>query len=152
MQLFSSPEHSTTPRRRSERGLAVSIEAAIVIPGLLMFVGLVIVLGQMVMAEQSVAGAAAQAARAASAQRRPAEAVTVAKETATRTLQESGVDCLDMRVVVNASGLAAPVGVPAEVRVTVACRTGFGVSLPGFPSTRTLEETRSSPVDTHRSR
>lgn len=52
----------------------------------------------------------------------------------------------------NAAGLRAPLGTPATVSVTVSCTVDFGVGLPGFPATRTLSATKSSPVDTYRSR
>ena len=52
----------------------------------------------------------------------------------------------------NAAGLRAPLGTPATVSVTVSCTVDFGVGLPGFPQTRTLTATKSSPVDTYRSR
>ena len=48
--------------------------------------------------------------------------------------------------------VSAPLGAVASVSVTVTCTVDFGVGLPGFPTTRTLSATKTSPVDTYRSR
>lgn len=138
--------------RRNERGAMVGVEAAVVLPALLLLVGLLVVLATMVLADQAVSGAAAQAARAASSERDVGRAVASAKDVASLTLAESGVDCLDTSVAVDAGGLKAPVGTPSKVTVTVTCRATFGVSFPGFPQSRVVEAVASSPVDTYRTR
>lgn len=138
--------------RRRERGASTAVEAAVIVPALLLIVGLVVVLARVALAEQTVGGAAAQAARAASVERTVFAAITSAQAVAASTLRESGVACLDSNVAVQAAGLLAPVGQPSIVTVTVTCQADLGVGLPGLPTTRTLTATKSSPVDSYRSR
>lgn len=59
--------------RRGERGLAVSVEAAVVLPVIVAFIGLLLTLGRVSMAEQHVGAAAAAGARAASLERSVAQ-------------------------------------------------------------------------------
>ncbi|RMB57038.1 TadE/TadG family type IV pilus assembly protein [Tessaracoccus antarcticus] len=135
-----------------ERGYMVAIEAALLLPVLLLVVGLVIVLGRSALAEQAVGAAAANAARAASMERTIPGATASATTTARVSLGESSITCAHQSVSVNAAGLASAPGVPASVSVTVTCQVIFKLSLPGFPSQSDVSATRSSPVDTFRSR
>lgn len=130
----------------------VAVEAAVVLPAVLLIVGLVFVLGRSALAEQAVGSAASAAARAASIERNTATANTAATEAAVRSLAEAGVDCTDQSIGLDASGLSSPVGVSSMVSVTLSCRVAFDLSLPGFPSSRLVVVTRTSPVDTYRSR
>ena len=130
----------------------VAVETALILPVLLGMVGLLIVLASSAQASMAVGSAASQAARAASLERDAAAAVTAARTIATSTLTESGIECRSHTVSVNAGGLNAPLGAVASVSVTVTCTVDFGVGLPGFPDTRTLTATKTSPVDTYRSR
>lgn len=137
---------------RGERGAMVAVETALILPILLGMVGLLIVLASSAQASMAVASAASQAARAASLERDTSTAVGAARDVATSTLAESGIECRSSSVSVNAGGLKAPLGAVASVSVTVTCTVDFGVGLPGFPTTRTLSATKTSPVDTYRSR
>ena len=138
--------------RRGERGLATAVEAVLIIPALALFVGLVFVLARDALAEQGVGAAASQAARAASLERTVSEARRSAELTATVALREGGPGCREQSVSVDAAGLLAPIGSPARVSVTVSCTVEHELTLPGFPRSRTITETRQSPVDTYRGR
>lgn len=130
----------------------VAVETAIILPILLGMVGLLVVLATGALAQMTVNSAASQAARAASLERDTGTATASARQVAASTLTESGTTCRTSNVAVNAGGLRAPLGTPATVSVTVTCTVDLQVGLPGFPSTRTLTATKSSPVDTYRSR
>ena len=130
----------------------VAVETAIILPVLLGMVGLLVVLATGALAQMAVDSAASQAARAASLERDTGTATASARQVAASTLTESGTTCRNSNVAVNAAGLRAPLGTPAVVSVTVTCTVDLQVGLPGFPSTRTLTATKSSPVDTYRSR
>lgn len=130
----------------------VAVETAIILPVLLAMVGLLVVLATGALAQMTVDSAASQAARAASLERDTGTATASARQVAASTLTESGNTCRTSNVAVNAAGLRAPLGTPATVSVTVTCTVDLQVGLPGFPSTRTLTATKSSPVDTYRSR
>ena len=140
------------PRTDNQRGMMVAVETAIILPVLLGVVGLLIVLATHALAQMTVTSAASQAARAASIERDTATATSSARAVAASTLVESGTACRTSSVTVNTAGLRAPLGSPASVAVTVTCTVDFGVGLPGFPQTRTLTATKTSPVDTYRSR
>ena len=137
---------------RGERGAMVAVETALILPVLLGMVGLLIVLAFSAQASMAVGSAASQAARAASLERNTSTAVGAARDVATSTLAESGIECRSHTVAVNAGGLNAPLGAVASVSVTVTCTVDLQVGLPGFPATRTLTATKTSPVDTYRSR
>lgn len=64
--------------RRDERGLAVSVEAAVVLPAIVLFLGLLLTLGRVVLAEQHVGAAASAGARAASLERTVGQARSAA--------------------------------------------------------------------------
>lgn len=135
-----------------ERGVSPAIEATLVIPAMVVLVGLVILLARGMIADQTVAAAASQAARAASIERSVASAESAALVALDSSLADAGTSCVERSVSVDASGLSAPIGVPASVRVHLTCRLEVGVTLPGLPATRTVSATGTSPVDTHRSR
>lgn len=139
-------------RGLDERGHAVAIEAAIILPVLVLFAALVIVLASETLAHQSVGGAASQAARAASLERSPATARGAAESVAGAALRDANVACTERHVTVDVTGLVAPLGTPSSVSVTVVCTLVHDVALPGFPQQRRVSETRSSPVDSYRGR
>lgn len=132
--------------------MAVAVEAALVIPALVLFVGLVIVLAQGMLIDQAVGAAASQAARAASLERTPADARSAAQSVAAASLADTRANCLTSSVDVDAAGLAAPLGTPGRVEVVVTCTINHEVGLPGFPATRTITASATSPVDTYRGR
>lgn len=139
-------------RPKDQRGMMIAVETAIIIPVLLLVIGLLVVLAHQALANLAVSSAASQAARAASIERDPGAATGAARTVAGSSLAESGVDCRSSNVAVDASGLRAPLGTPANVSVTVTCEVDFGIGLPGLPSSKTLSATKTSPVDTYRTR
>lgn len=135
-----------------ERGSA-SIEAVIVLPAFLLFVSLIIAAGRVQLAHQSVDAAAAEAARAASIARTPHEAQAHATASGQQALANQGLACTRTEVVVDTSGFAVPVGIPAAVSATVVCEVDLaGVAIPGLPGTITIIGTMQSPLDTFRGR
>ncbi|MEO7587928.1 MAG: pilus assembly protein [Arachnia sp.] len=138
--------------RRTERGYAVALEAAIILPAIVLFVALVVVLARDVLTQQAVGAAAAQAARAASIERTPQAARSAAESATSAALSDSNVECRERDVSVDAAGLRAPLGTPSRVTVSVTCVVAYDVSFPGFPVSRRMTETRASPVDTYRGR
>ena len=136
----------------SERGSSVAVEAALVLPVAMLFIGLVIVMAGHAIAQQAVTAAATRAARAASLERSQTSAERAALEAAVTELGSSHVTCTDAQVSVDAKGLAAPEGMVASVTVRLTCRAVFPVSMPGFPSSRSLTGVGISPVDTYRGR
>lgn len=139
-------------RRRNERGLLATAEAAIILPGLVLLVGLIIVLGRDALVQQAVGAAAQQGARAVSVERDAPAGRAAAEAVVAASLSESGVECQTSSLDVDAAGLSAPFGSRASVAVTVSCTIDYAVSLPGIPDSRTITVTRLSPVDTYRSR
>lgn len=129
-----------------------AVEAALILPVLLLMVGLTVVLAQDQLAQQAVSSAASQGARAASVERSPGAATAAAQQVVSSSLSEAGIDCSTTEIAVNTAGLTAALGARAQVSVTVSCTVEFQVGFPGFPASRTLTQTGTSPVDTYRSR
>lgn len=141
-------------RRRShdERGSA-AVEAVVGVPAFALFVGLIIFGGRSATTHQSVETAAADAARTASIERTAISARSKATSTATTSLSNQGIDCLDIDVTVDTSQFSRPVGETATVSVTVQCRLDLSdLSVPGVPGSRLIKATQSSPIDTWRER
>ncbi|MBB1510970.1 TadE/TadG family type IV pilus assembly protein [Tessaracoccus sp. MC1756] len=139
-------------KHRDQRGMMVAVETAIILPALLLIVGLLVVLASQALTGMAVSSAAAQAARAASIEREPASAASAAQSVAGASLAESGIACLATSVDVDAGGLRAALGSSTHVSVTVSCEVDFGVGLPGMPLSKVVTATKTSPVDTYRSR
>lgn len=140
-------------RGPGQRGHAPAVEAAVILPVLVMVVGLLIVVARLVVADQAVTAAAAQAARAASIERSVARADAAAASAVADGLAARNVRCRSQSMAVDASGLRAPLGTPSSVRVEVSCTVELSdVAFPGFPGTRTVTATGTSPVDTYRQR
>lgn len=138
--------------KRDQRGLAVSVESAVLVPALVLFVGLLVFLAREALVEQAVGAAASQAARAASLERGVTDAREAARRTAAAALRDGNVECSPREVTLDAAGLRTPVGQRGRVSVTVSCSVAHQLSLPGFPGTREITQTRHSPVDTYRGR
>ena len=138
--------------KRGERGHAVALESAIILPATILLVALVILLARDALAQQAVGAAASQAARAASLERSPQAARTSAQSVAAAALSDADVNCLEQSVLVDATGLSAPLGTPSKVSVSVTCMISHDITLPGFPRHTRASETRTSPVDTYRGR
>ena len=139
-------------RLRGGRGSA-SIEAAIGLPAFVLLVGLIIAGGRTALTHQAVESAAADAARAASIARTGPDAQQQATQAATTSLANQDIPCRATTVDVDTAGFTVPVGQPASVAVTVACRLDLAdLSVPGLPGTLLIHATMTSPLDTWRER
>jgi Flp pilus assembly protein TadG len=144
-------------RRRSGRGRvsggSATLEATIVVLGLLVLLGLAIASGWVAVAGGAVEEAARDAARQASIARDADTAQARAIEAAHATLANQGLACASLRVRVDTSGFAVPVGRPARVGATVTCVADLSrLAVPGLPGRRALTATFTSPLDTYRER
>jgi Flp pilus assembly protein TadG len=138
--------------RGSQRG-SVSLELAVLGPGLLLFIGVVIFAGRVAIAGQAVEQAAAEAARTASIARTQPEASTSAVAAARHTLAQQGLDCTGIDVSVDTTGFSSPAGTPAAVTATVACPVRLSdLAIPGLPGSRTVTASSTSALDTYRER
>ncbi|SHJ58673.1 TadE-like protein [Tessaracoccus bendigoensis DSM 12906] len=139
--------------RRDERGLAASVEAAVVLPALVLFVGLLLTFARIALADQSVGSAAAAGARAASLERTPGAGQDAAASAVAAALAQHGLRCAHTDVTVDTAGLSRPLGQLASVRVSVTCQVSLAdVSLPLIPGQVTVEAARTSPIDPLRGR
>lgn len=141
------------PRRdQNERGSA-AIEAAIGVPAFMLFVGLIIFGGRTATTHEAVQSAAADAARTASIARTSTEAQSEGARAARESLANQQIQCRSVTIEVSTDGFATPVGEPAAVEVTVACRLDLSdLSVPGVPGSRVIRAQMSSPIDTWRER
>jgi Flp pilus assembly protein TadG len=123
--------------RRAERG-SISVELAVLAPGLVLLLLLVAAGGRVVEVQGHIDGAARDAARAASIARSYGQAVTAAQQAAQADLGTTSL-CAPGTVVVRVAGYpAVPVGAAAgaTVTVTITCQVdmspfktlGFGVT------------------------
>lgn len=133
-------------RQRDQRGLAISVEAAVVLPALLLFVGLLLTLARLALADQHVGSAAAAAARAASLERSAPAAELAGRAAATETLARRNVDCLASEVDAQTSAFAAASGGSVTVRVVCSVRLS-DLTLPFIPGSIDVTASRTSPVD-----
>lgn len=129
-----------------ERGLAVSVEAAVILPALVLFTGLLITLARVALAEQAIGSAAGAAARAATLSSSGLEAR--ARTAAADALEERQAPCRSTTVSVTLRTEAGR----HVVRVRVACTVDLAdVSLPLIPGSMNVSAERASPVDPLRS-
>jgi len=139
-------------KRQGDRG-SISLELAILAPALLMLLGLAIFAGRTVIADNAVEEAARAAARSASIAIDQTSASAAAQESAAATLDDQGLNCVTLSVVVDTSGFSAPIGTPSQVSVTVTCTVSMAdLGVPGISATSTLTATFFSPIDTYRQR
>ncbi|WP_290865171.1 TadE/TadG family type IV pilus assembly protein [Hamadaea sp.] len=132
----------------------MSVELAILTPAVLAFFATAIIAGRYAIAKQAADAAAFDAARTASLARNADDAFDRALTAATNSFDAQGITCRrPVRVDIDVSGFAVPVGQPASVRVTVTCDADLGdVALPGMPGTMRLSSSFVSPLDTYRTR
>lgn len=139
-------------RRRDERG-AASIEAVLLVPGLVLVVACLVAGARVWFARAVVADAAQSAARAATVERSAGPARLRAQATATEALRTRGLRCDSPVVAVDVSGFAVAVGRPAAARVEVSCGVPLH-DLFGLPArgALTVRGTGQSAIDTYRAR
>ncbi|WP_432976856.1 TadE/TadG family type IV pilus assembly protein [Dactylosporangium sp. CA-233914] len=139
-------------RCRGDRGSA-AIEAAILAPVLLALIGLAIAGGRIQVAGGAIEAPAHDAARAASIARTEGQARTDAYRAASATLDQQGLHCSQLTVVVDTSGFAVPVGQPATVAASITCVVDLSdIVVDGLPGSRTINATFVSVLDTFRTR
>lgn len=147
--MTNSRSHQRPP---AESG-SITLELAILTPAMLVLIGLVIVAGRLTVATSTVQQASEAAAREASLARTPATATAAALNAARANLQQGGLACAPVAVVVDTSGFRITVGRPAQVTVQVSCTVSLsGLGVPGLPGQRTLSASSVSVLDTYRSR
>ena len=138
---------------RNQRGLAPSVEAVVIIPGLVLLVGLVVVLARVAIAQHDVTAVAGDAARAVSIARSGAQARAEVPAVVETQLRAHGVECARKHVAIDAAGLRAPLGSSSTVSVTVECALAMSdVLLPKIPGTISVRARVESPVDKYRGR
>jgi Flp pilus assembly protein TadG len=132
----------------------MAVELVVCAPLLAGFIWLVIFGGRIALAHQAVQTAAADAARAASIARTATTARTQARQWATTSLANQGLDCTTTRIDIDTTGFSRPVGTPATVTVQIGCdlNTADLAALPGIPHTMPIQATMTSPLDTYRER
>lgn len=136
---------------RSDRGLAMTIEVAILAPALVLLLAVVIGGGRYWYAHHTVEKVSASAARAATVQRTASDARAAARSVAQAETERAGLACLEHFVTIDTSGYGAPVGERATVRVTVACVVRYSeLLIPGWPGVATVKHTSSSVLDSYR--
>lgn len=137
---------------RNERG-NMAVEVVILAPILTLFIAFLVVAGRSAHAENSTQTAAMSAARAASLSRDAASATRSAEDAARRAMATSGVECTNLQVIIDASGLNAPIGTTGIVSASITCTVNLtDVTLPGIPGTKDLTSSADSPVDAYRAR
>jgi hypothetical protein len=128
------------------RPRGVTLEFVVLAPVLLALIGLLIMAGRVAIASNSVEAAADEAPAAPRSRGRRPGARSAAQDGARRTLAAQDLRCSSVQVVVDTSGFAVPVGLPAQVRPRWTCVVALGdLALPGFPGSRTVSATAVSP-------
>lgn len=137
---------------RAELGSA-ALEAVVGVPAFALLVGLIIFGGRTAMTHGAVESATFDAARSASIARSSQDARRQATEAGRASLANQGIACLDIAVTIDTAGFNLPVGRPASVKATIACRVDLSdLAVPGVPGSRWISATVSSPLDTFRER
>lgn len=137
---------------RREEG-STAAEFVLFAPFILAFVLVVIAFGRIALTELSIKSATGAAAREASLSSTSEQAQIGAREMAEAALANAGVSCTSLTVVIDSSGINAPLGVVGTVSATVTCTLDLSdIALPGLPGTRVVTVTERSPVDPYKER
>lgn len=138
--------------RRCDRG-SVSVELAILAPAFLALLLLATIVGRVVVADNAVTIAAHDAARAASISRDAATAQQRAEQAALAALADQGLACEELIIEPDTEQFARPLGEPAVVTVTIACRVSTSdVAILPFVDSRWVSASFASPLDAWRER
>lgn len=131
----------------------IAAEVVIWAPILVLLIALLIVAGRTIHADNATQNAALSAARNASLSRDAQTAQDNAEAAARRAMANAGTPCLQLEVVIDTSGLNAPIGTTGIVSARVTCTVNLAdVTVPGIPGTRQMTSTETSPVDAYRAR
>jgi Flp pilus assembly protein TadG len=129
--------------RRDESG-TIPMELVIIAPVLAILLAMLVVAWRVSEAGNQVTAAAAEAARAASLERDVAASAAAGQEAARRTLDDRGMSCADLDVVVDVSSYE-PGG---YVEATVHCTADLSeLSVPGAPGSWTEEASFIEPIE-----
>ena len=131
-----------------QRG-AASTELVLLTPVFVVLLLLLAFTGRLAAARSDVVNAARDAARAASIERTPGAAVIAAERAAGEALQDTGVQCDDLRIDVDVADFAPGGSVAVEVRCAIPLRD---LGLLGISGTRTASATSVEVIDRFRSR
>lgn len=138
---------SPAVRARGDRG-SMSVEmAALVWPVAAIMAVLLVGVWRLSVADLEVHTAAAAAARAASLADSPTGAVAAAEQTAQGSLDDAGLACDELTVVVDDSEFAHGGSVTVEVACQIPTGDLIGLGAPGSVTTST---TARAPVEQHR--
>lgn len=129
-----------------ERGSATT-ELVLLTPVLIIVLLFVVALGRIGSSRAEVDAAARDAARDAANARSVAEAVTNSDTAARGDLENAGVTCGSLSVVLDTSNFRAGGTVTATVSCTVALQDLVGL---GLPSSRTITGRYTEPIDVYR--
>lgn len=118
----------------------------------MIFAAFLFILAQYANANTQVQAAAFAAARDVSESGTVDGAQAIAAQAAQATLN-GNIDCQDMAVQLDASGLTTQLGQTGSVTATVTCRVPFRTMImPGMPDAATIAQTATSPTDPYRER
>lgn len=149
---FSLLRTVTSRRTADDRG-SLTLELAVIAPGLLLVVSLLVVGGRMAVAHNAVQSAAGDAARSASLARTGPAAQVLAEQTARLALAQEGLQCSASEVHVDTTGFSVPVGQPAQVTVSLGCTVQLSdIAIPGLNGDRLVTAEVTSPLDRYRER
>ena len=142
----------TWTRPGGDRG-SISLELAVLAPGLLLIVVVLVAAGRVALAGQGVEAAASDAAREASIARSSTAAAGSGQSAARQSLAQQGLRCASATVDIDTSGFTDPPGTPATITATVTCVVRLtDTAFPGVPGARTITATARSPLDIYRGR
>ena len=137
---------------RQDDGSA-ALETVILAPPMLAIIAMAIIGMRIEVAGGAIEGAAHAAARAASIAGNPQAAQSAAFATANASLQQQGLKCAQLQVMVNTAEFARPPGQQANVYVDITCVVALAdVAAPGMPGSKSMNATFVSPIDVYRSR
>jgi hypothetical protein len=132
---------------------SVSVELAILAPAFLALLMLATMVGRVVVAHNAVTIAAHDAARAASLSRDAGTAADRAEQAARGALDNQGLTCEELIIEPDTDQFALPLGEPAVVTVTIACRVPVSdIAILPFIDGRWVTATFASPLDAWRER
>jgi Flp pilus assembly protein TadG len=138
--------------RDREQG-SLSAELVLLAPAMLAFALFLIACGRISLATITVQDAANAAARNASLSRTVGAATANATTGANNSVNLAGLDCINLQISVDPSGITAPLGTIGNVATTITCTLNLSdIALPGLPGTYTITATGTSPVDPFRER
>ena len=127
------------------------MELLILLPAVFLLIFIIVAAGRYELGTGKIDQAAGAAARAASLQVTAQAAQSAAQSAAASSLAGAGVSCQDVTVQVDTSGFSATPGTVAAVNATVACTVSWSdLTIPGWPGSKTISSTASSPLDTKR--